>query len=402
MPQPRKTSSSPKSKLTDAVSRVRELERQISAIVHETQEKVVQLETLNQSASLLNASLDLSAVQERAIQFTCQLVGCEGALLFFVDRDRGELVMDRVGGARLAIDDRSIVGHVAMSAEGVLINDVQAMPSSRRACEAFASFPVRTLIAVPLVAKGQVVGVLQALNKLTAAPKRPSRHAWADFHETDKQLLETLGHQVASALENSRLYSALKKNFHDTVEALAEAIEKKDRYTGGHTKRVVYFSVRIAKYMNLTPEELENVKLAAILHDVGKIGIEDKILKKGSALDQAEWAIMQTHPELGYDIMRRVEGLKDVVGGMRFHHERWDGKGYPLGLKGTEIPLVARIVAVADAYDAMVSTRPYRKGSDPRFSHDELVKQSGTQFDPAVIEAFQEAFKREKMGRGSG
>lgn len=154
--------------------------------------------------------------------------------------------------------------------------------------------------------------------------------------------------------------------------------------------------------MNLTPEQLERIRLGAVLHDVGKIGIEDKILKKDSPLDKEEWEVMQKHPEIGFDIMNRVEGLKDVVGAMRYHHERWDGKGYPLGLKGDEIPMIARVVSVADTYDAMVSTRPYRKGLDPKIAFDEITKHGGTQFDPVVVNAFIQAFKNEKMGKGSG
>jgi HD-GYP domain-containing protein (c-di-GMP phosphodiesterase class II) len=183
---------------------------------------------------------------------------------------------------------------------------------------------------------------------------------------------------------------------------LAEAIEKKNHYTGGHTKRVVYYALCIAKYLQLTSEQLEQVRLAAVLHDVGKIGIEDKILKKNAPLDAEEWKVMQTHPQLGFDILGRVEGLKDVIGGARYHHERWDGKGYPVGLQGEAIPLIARIVAVADAYDAMVSTRPYRKGLDPKTAYEEILQHRGSQFDPLVVDAFVQAFKCEKMGKGSG
>ena len=259
------------------------------------------------------------------------------------------------------------------------------------------------MLCVPLQAKGRIIGVLQALNKLNRVPAKPSQHAWADFQGDDLRMLETLSHQVATAVENSQLYAQIKGSFYDTVEALAEAIEKKDRYTGGHTKRVVYFSTCIAKYLpSITPEELDRIKLGAILHDVGKIGVEDKILKKPSALDPYEWPIMQTHPQMGFEIMQRVEGLKDVVAGMRFHHERWDGKGYPLGLKGEEIPMLARVIGVADAYDAMVSTRPYRKGLDPQIAYEEITKNSGTQFCPIVVQAFQKAFQNEKMGRGTG
>jgi HD-GYP domain-containing protein (c-di-GMP phosphodiesterase class II) len=177
-------------------------------------------------------------------------------------------------------------------------------------------------------------------------------------------------------------------------------MEKKDRYTGGHTKRVVHYSMCIAQFMNLNQEELERVRMGAILHDVGKIGIEDKILKKDAPLDTDEWKIMQTHPQLGYEIMSRVDGLKDVIGGMRYHHERWDGKGYPMGLKGEEIPLIARVISVADTYDAMVSTRPYRKGLPAQKAFDEIVRYSGTQFDPTVVDAFVKAFEGGKM-RGS-
>src|SRR5206468_6167552 len=115
-----------------------------------------------------------------------------------------------------------------------------------------------------------------------------------------------------------------------------------------------------------------------------------------------EWPVMKTHPELGYQIMKKVTGIEDVIAGMRLHHERWDGKGYPLGLKGEEIPLVAQIIAVADTYDAMVSTRPYRKGLDPKTAFDEINKHRETQFDPGVVDAFVQAFKNEKMGKGSG
>jgi HD-GYP domain-containing protein (c-di-GMP phosphodiesterase class II) len=261
------------------------------------------------------------------------------------------------------------------------------------------------MVCVPLRVKGEIIGVLQALNKLASIGQSGGQSGVKSgpvFHEDDRKLLEALSHQVAIAVENSRLYETLKRGFFDTVEALAEAIEKKDHYTGGHTKRVVHYSMCVAKYMSLTPAELENVRLGALLHDVGKIGIEDSILKKQSPLTDAEWQVMQTHPGLGYDIMNRVESLKDVMGGMHFHHERWDGKGYPQGLKGEQIPLIARIIAVADAYDAMVSTRPYRKGIDAKIAFEEIVKNRGTQFDPVVVDAFIQAFQREKMGKGSG
>lgn len=394
--------------LEHALGRIRGLEGEIAEVVNGMQEKVRQLECLTEFSGLLNSTLDPAMVREKALMATCQLLGCETASLFLVDDRKGDLYWETALGeagqelkrsVRLPINDRSIAGYVAMSGESLIINDVEKDPRYFKKASEKTAFRTRSMVCIPLCAKGKTIGVLQALNKLPMDPPRPSRHAWPDFYEEDLRLLQTLGHQVAIAIENSKLYTELKQSFYDTVEALAEAIEKKDRYTGGHTKRVVLYSMCIAKYLDLTPEELERVRLGALLHDVGKIGIEDKILKKDAPLDNEEWKVMQTHPEQGFDIMSRVDGLRDVVAGMRYHHERWDGKGYPLGLKGEEIPLIARVIAVADAYDAMVSTRPYRKGLDSKIAYDEIVKHRGTQFDPRVVDAFIQAYEKDRMGK---
>jgi HD-GYP domain-containing protein (c-di-GMP phosphodiesterase class II) len=404
-----KLKSDKNSSISEALMRIQGLEAEMSHVIREMHEKVRQLECLNDFSRLMNSSLDIEVVREKALEATCQLISCQSAALFLVDRQKGDLYSDfAIGenpeglakGVRLPIDDQTISGYVAMTGESVILNDVSNDARSWKKNRELSA--VRTLICVPLKTKNKMVGVLQAFNKLSSAPIRPSQHSWPDFFENDQRLLETLGHQVAIALENSQLYTEIKKNFFETVEALAEAIEKKDHYTGGHTKRVVYYAMCISKYLQVSSEELEKIRLGAILHDVGKIGIEDKILKKNAPLDPEEWKVMQTHPELGYDIMRRVEGLRDVIGGMRYHHERWDGRGYPLGLKGEEIPLMARIISVADTYDAMVSTRPYRKGIEPKVAFDEILRHRGSQFDPLVVEAFIEAFEKEKMGKGSG
>jgi HD-GYP domain-containing protein (c-di-GMP phosphodiesterase class II) len=401
------------SKKAQALDRIQGLEREIAGVLLAMQEKVQQLESMSEFSALLNSALDTSIVREKALEATCKLLRCETASLFLVDRNKAELYWETALGeigkelqrtVRLPINNRSIAGYVAMTGESAVVNDIENDPRHFKAATKKAgAFVTRNMVCVPLRIRGETIGVLQALNKVSSiSDARTPIKSQALFHDEDRKLLEALSHQVSIAVENSRLYENLKKSFFETVEAMAEAIEKKDHYTGGHTKRVVHYSLCISKYLNLTAEELERVRLGALLHDVGKIGIEDKILKKQSPLDDDEWTIMQKHPGLGFDIMSRVESLKDVIGGMHFHHERWDGKGYPRGLKGEQIPRIARIIAVADAYDAMVSTRPYRKGMDPKIAYDEIVKNRGTQFEPEVVDAFIEAFKREKMGKGSG
>ncbi|MFL5814300.1 MAG: HD domain-containing phosphohydrolase, partial [Bdellovibrionia bacterium] len=373
--------------VNQAIDRIRGLESEIASVIQVMQEKVQQLELMNEMAALLNSSLDTALVREKALEGTCKLLKCETASLFLIDEKKAELYWETALGetgkalkdsVRLPIDDRSIAGYVAMTGESLIVNDPSKDPRhNKKVGNKSGGFVTRNMICVPLKAKDKVLGVLQALNKVPSIDAHLNQKVgttFGPFGQDDLKILETLSHQVAIAIDNARLYAGAKKTFVDTVEALAEAIEKKDRYTGGHTKRVVYYSMCIAKYLNLTSDELERIRLGAVLHDVGKIGIEDKILKKQAPLDDEEWKVMQTHPDQGYDIMSRVEGLKDVIGGMRYHHERWDGKGYPFGLKGTEIPLIARIISVADTYDAMVSTRPYRKGLPPTVAFDEIVK----------------------------
>ena len=404
--QKNKVENKTKDDLLTALGRIRGLENEIATAIRGMEEKVRQLECLTQFSALLNSTLDPAVVREKALEATCKLLACETASLYLVDWKTGELYWDTALGEagktlkrnfRLPINDRSIAGYVAMSGESVIVNDVENDPHHFKKAAEKSSFRTKSMVCVPLRSKDRVIGVLQALNKLDSVPSRPSRHAWADFYETDLRLLQTLSNQVAIAVENSLLYTDLKRSFYETVQALAETIEKKDRYTGGHIKRVVKYSSIIARHLSLTSEQIERIQLGALLHDIGKIGIEDKILKKHSHLDPEERRLMQQHPALGYDIMRRVQGLRDVIAGMRYHHERWDGNGYPLGLKGEEIPLIARIIAVADTYDAIISNRPYRKGFAPERAFDEITSNKCAQFDPVVVEAFVEAYEAEEM-----
>ncbi|MGE0615543.1 MAG: GAF domain-containing protein, partial [Bacteriovoracia bacterium] len=242
----------PISAANQQIQQIQGLQDEIASVIRLMEEKVRQLECLTQFSSLLNSTLDTSVVREKALQATCQLLECETASLFLVDAAAGDLYFETALGdtgkelqktIRLPINDRSIAGFVAMSAESLLINDVEQDPRYNKKATSKTAFQTRNMVCVPLLAKGKTIGVLQAINKLPHVPPRPSTHAWPDFGAEDLKLLHTLSHQVAIAVENAQLYRQVKKNFYDTVEALSEAIEKKDRYTGGHTKRVVHYSV---------------------------------------------------------------------------------------------------------------------------------------------------------------
>ena len=378
------------SQLENALKKIKVLEKEIIATIALTQSKVYQLECLTNFSAILNSTLDTATVREKAMEATCKLLTCETGSLLLADAGKRELYWETALGPsgaelkesfRLPIDATSIAGHVALTGRPMLINDVAKNPFHFKKADEKTSFTTKNMVCVPVIAKGNVIGVLQAINKVNG-----------EFESEDVGLLETLSYQVAIAIENAMLYTKLKDTFLQTASAMAGAIEAKDRYTGGHTKRVLHYSMAIADYINLTAQERENLRLAAILHDIGKIGIDDKVLKKQYALNDEEYEIMKKHPAIGHEILSQVDGLKDIVDAMRYHHERPDGKGYPYGLSGDQIPKIASIISVADTYDAMVSTRPYRKGLAPEIAYAEIVKYRGTQFDAEIVDAFVKAF----------
>lgn len=180
-------------------------------------------------------------------------------------------------------------------------------------------------------------------------------------------------------------------------KAILKALDFKDNYTFGHSMRVAYFSLVTGKEYGLSETELKKLELSAIFHDIGKIGTPDSVLNKPQRLTEEEFGIMKQHPENSYEILKEFSVFQDIAEFTRLHHERYDGKGYPFGLKGEEIPLISRIILIADTFDAMTSTRPYRKGLEYHVAFAELEEFSGTQFDPLLVRAFVSGMKKEEL-----
>jgi HD-GYP domain-containing protein (c-di-GMP phosphodiesterase class II) len=206
------------------------------------------------------------------------------------------------------------------------------------------------------------------------------------FRSDDARKIDALSSFAANAYSRIQLAAKLEIHYTETIEALVSALEARDPYTEAHAGRIRDLAVSIAIAMQLPYEERRAVRLGAILHDVGKIGISDTILLKPGPLTDEEWAIMRTHPEIGERMLKNIDFLAPALPIVRHHHERWDGKGYRDGLAGEDIPIGARIVAVCDAFDAMTSDRPYRKALSLEEACDELTKNSGTQFDPTCVD----------------
>lgn len=198
------------------------------------------------------------------------------------------------------------------------------------------------------------------------------------------------------ARRSFELYTKMRKVYLETIRALAAAVDAKDPYTKGHSERVAEMTLDLAQELNLSDRDIENIEYAALLHDVGKIGIEEKILGKNGILTDKEFDRIKEHTVMGAKIIEQVEFLKDSYKAIYHHHEKYNGKGYPDGLKSEDIPILARIIAVADAYDAMGSDRPYRKKLSQNKIMRELKEQSGKQFDPKVVKALISVLNRER------
>ncbi len=272
---------------------------------------------------------------------------------------------------------------------------------------------LRASIASHLFEAGGGVRITCSLGAATYSQDALSRSELVHAADRAMYAAKKLGRNQVRAVSDpivNTLDSAIESSREDiatqgTVEALARLVEVRDDYTGEHTEGVAQLASQLAKAMGLDETEARRVSLVARLHDIGKVGISDAILRKEGKLDEEEWRLMKLHPIIGADVVSHVPSLRLTMPGIRGHHERWDGRGYPDRLEGEHIPLAARIVAVADAYSAMTTDRPYRQARSHEVAIEELKRSAGTQFDPAIVEAFLQVFeratRREERGRAA-
>jgi len=242
-------------------------------------------------------------------------------------------------------------------------------------------------IFLPLISKGELIGILALGKKLSSQP-----------YTRDEQLIfSTLANQTAVAIENARLYDELRGSFVQSVTALANAIDIRDTYTNTHSQQIANWAAKTARQLDCTSEEINDIYLGGLLHDIGKIGIPDTILQKPTKLNKEEWIVVQTHPTLGAELISPIKKLATVSPMIANSHERYDGLGYPYGKKGLEIPLGARIISVVDSYSAMLDKRPYKEPYSKDRIIDELKQNSGKMYDPMVVEAFLKIIQTEDI-----
>ncbi|OGT99321.1 MAG: phosphohydrolase [Geobacteraceae bacterium GWC2_48_7] len=355
------------------------------------------LKLIMELAASINSSLDPVEIQQLTVEAATRCVGADAASLLLLDQETGELYFEvSTGEKRAKLKEirlkpgQGIAGWIVRRGGAMIIDDVQNHPRFYRDVDNSTGYETRSMLISPVASKERIWGVLQALNKIDGS-----------FTDEDLEMLEALSDMVGTAIEKAMLHQELQETFLGIIMAFAGALEKRDSYTGGHTKRVCSYSLATGYRLDLNQTQLDELKLSAILHDIGKIGVSDKVLQKNGKLEPEEFAEMKSHPELGAEIMEHVKSLRTMLAGVRPHHEKFDGTGYPDRIKGSEIPLTARIIAVADTFDAMTSNRPYRTALSHETALKELKAFAGIQFDPEVVEAFIAAYQDGEIDENS-
>lgn len=321
---------------------------------------------------------------------TKKLKGDVGSIMF-LDRKKNELsVFSSVGIAKTKREryklkpGEGLAGWVMQYKTPILCYDMEKDPRFKRTSS--RSYRKREYMCAPFISKNNAIGVF---NIEKAHDENP-------YTQDDLELLCTFIDETVAGFENAFLFEEIQKAYYETIRALVIAMESKDPYMHGHGERVARYAVRIAKMLRLPKEEIRLINFFSILHDIGKIGVPEEILTKPGKLTAREWEYIRKHPTIGESIIEPIEFLKPVRSLLRHHHEWYNGRGYPDKLKGDDIAIAARVLAVADAYDAMQSERPYRKAFSKERALVEVRKSSGTQFDPKVVSALIKAEEKKK------
>ena len=356
--------------------------------------RLTEIETIG---TKLRKDIEIKELINNIIISAQKMLEAEACSLYLVDDNKEELYFEVALGekghllkkVKVKIGE-GVSGTVAQTGEILNIPDIskdERFNKNRKVADSIG-FKEKAMLTVPIKLRDEVLGVIQFINKKGGGV----------FTKRDEEtVLLLIQIQIVNNLEKAILYDRLRQTFVDSIETLVSTIEARDENTKGHSKRVSELASVLGMYLQIGIKEVEKLRYAGILHDVGKIGIRDAVLNKQGPLSDEEYRIMKTHPQLGDAILQNISSLEPCIReAAKHHHERFDGRGYPDHLKGEEIPLFARILAVVDTYDAMTCDRVYRKGLPKEVALEEIEKGRGTQFDPYIAGEFIEMMKEMK------
>lgn len=355
-----------------------------------------QLEALIEVGNVINsASLNREEVLEGVMDSLIAMMRAERGFLMLRDEQTGELKPEVARPPSLGTEafefSHTIVQRVAESGEPVLTTNAQEDPRFEGQMSV-AAYQLRSIICAPLLNKDKLIGVIYVDNRARAGL----------FQKSDLDLIHAFANQAAVAIDNATLFDNLQRSnrelqkskneleeaYQKTLEGWVHALDLKDKETEGHTRRVTSLTERLARSMGVEGDALEHIRRGALLHDVGKMGIPDSILMGKEQLTPEERELIRQHPIYARDMLWPIKFLRPAIDIPYCHHEKWDGTGYPRGLKGMEIPFAARVFMIVDVWDALVSDRPYRKALPPDEVRSRIKADSGKHFDPNVVKAF--------------
>lgn len=347
--------------------------------------------------------IEVATLLERILRVTQHTLGSSITTLFLNDETKAQVhspitisKYENAARREATVIESEIASLVASNVTPVLINNIAADTRFNPEGKKPSDFTIRSIIAVPILKGKRIIGALIAANKDDSG----------DFTERDFEVLKGFASTEAlillvsmekTAVDNVNsltLDQALLEGYRNTIHELATTIDVKDAHAYAHSRRVKEYALLAANSLSLPPQELQAIEFGALLHDIGKIGIDQEILCKPGPLTDEEWKVMYEHPQKGASILEDIPYLKEATDIVLYHHERYDGKGYPKKMKGDEIPMGARLVAVADAFDTMTTDHSYRAASSKNDAMRQLIEGTGTQFCPKAIEAFVSAFKK--------
>lgn len=338
-------------------------------LIKEIKKKVKELTALREIGKEISKSLNLDRVLSTIIDHALELLNSHKGAIMLLDPATQEL--------NVAVARGLCEKEIKKQSSGV-IKDISQ------------SHVTNSFLHTPLKIKDTIIGVIHITNGDDKNKKN-------GFTERHLEILNEFADQAAIAIDNARSHQELKDVVLDIIKALAVSIDQRDHYTSDHSENVARYAIAIAREMNLSEEEIEKIERASQLHDIGKIGISDYILSKPGKLTKEEWGEIKKHTLKGAEILEPLKFLNGITDLVKQHHERSDGKGYPNGLKEKDIQIGARIMAVADSFDAMTSERPYRPAMDHKKAVDEIKRCSGIMYDPLVVKAFLRAIDKKSI-----
>ncbi|MDP8260428.1 MAG: HD domain-containing protein [Candidatus Gygaella obscura] len=369
-------------------SEISQLTHAFNAVTQNLENNIKRLEASKRTMQdvLSKLALGLSSVKtmdtflDLIVEITANALDAKRGVLMLMDEKQEQLYVKVSSGFDLQFTNIKLKvgeeapGWVAKHKKPLLIPVVESQQQRVEEVDPFAP----PLLSAPMLYQDRLIGVLTVVGKITGG----------NFQEDELIIIQNLATQTAVAVENDRLHKDAENTYIETISALAMAVEARDPYSRGHSDRVAKYSVSVAKKLGLSEDEIHDIEHAGELHDVGKIGISDEILRKPGILSEEEKKVMHKHPVIGEGIVKPVRTLSRLCRTIRHHHEWIDGSGYPDGIGGNEISIAAKILAVADSFDAMTTDRPYRKGLSVEKAKDEIKKYYGIRYDKKVVDAF--------------